>query len=132
MSMHPLRRLSFAASRLLIGLSAAGLIAMTAGASLISPMWALFFGFFTTLYCYIVSELIVARYFPALGWNSTFSLHFLGAATSSALTGLFASGTFNNNIGNFIDKKFATDANYEHSSGQSHNNPKKLIIYITH
>jgi TRAP-type C4-dicarboxylate transport system permease small subunit len=30
MSMHPLRRLSFAASRLLIGLSAAGLIAMTA------------------------------------------------------------------------------------------------------
>jgi len=77
-----------------------GLIAMTAGASLISPMWALFFGFFTTLYCYIVSELIVARYFPALGWNSTFSLHFLGAATSSALTGLFASGTFNANIGN--------------------------------
>jgi len=77
-----------------------GLIAMTAGASLISPMWALFFGFFTTLYCYVVSELIVARYFPALGWNSTFSLHFLGAATSSALTGLFASGTFNANIGN--------------------------------
>jgi len=71
-----------------------GLIAQVAGASLIAPMWAAFFGFATVLIAYVVSELWLSKYIPAAGWNSVFSIHFLGAAVSSALTGLFASATY--------------------------------------
>jgi Amt family ammonium transporter len=71
-----------------------GLVAVTSGASLISPMWAAFFGFATVLVCTILNQVLSKVKLDGLGTNSVFSIHFLGAAVSSALTGLFANPTY--------------------------------------
>jgi len=75
-----------------------GLIAMTAGGSLISPMWAAFFGFATVLLVTIVDRLIGAAGLVGLGQDSVFCVHFLGAAISSALTGLWTNPTYSGGV----------------------------------
>jgi len=71
-----------------------GLVAVTAGASIISPMWASFFGFLTVAVCYALNAAADKFSLSGLGTNSVFSIHFLGAAMSSALTGLFANPSY--------------------------------------
>jgi len=76
-----------------------GIISIAAGASLVSPMWAAFFGFVTLTLCYFFNFAFDQLGLHGLACNSVFSIHFIGAATSSALTGLFASATFSSSTG---------------------------------
>jgi len=75
-----------------------GLISMTAAGSLISPMWAAFFGFATVLLITIVDSAMALTGLVGLGQNSVFSVHFLGAAISSALTGLWTNPTYSGGV----------------------------------
>jgi len=71
-----------------------GLVAMTAGASVISPMWAVFFGFFTVIFAAAWNFFVSKVHLHGLGQFSVFSVYFVGAACSSALTGLFANAPY--------------------------------------
>ncbi len=71
-----------------------GAVSVSAGASLISPMWAAFFGFFAVLGLYTLDFLVASVGLVGLGKGSVFSTYFLGAAISSALTGLFANASY--------------------------------------
>jgi len=76
--------------------SITGVVAISSGAAYISPMWAIFFGFFTTLAVYFAPYFFTA-FLPASGINngySAFIVHAIGGIFSSALVGLFADPEF--------------------------------------
>jgi len=73
-----------------------GLVAISAGAGFVSPMWALFFGFFTSMMVFFAPAFFTT-YFPASGINngySAFIVHGVGGIFGSALVGLFANQSF--------------------------------------
>jgi Amt family ammonium transporter len=99
----------------------AGLISVTAGAGHISPNWASFFGFFTTLVVY-VSPFVLGLVGIDQGY-SPFVLHFIGAAVSSALTGLFANPNYSGAIYSTGTPNVPDVAHY---SGSFYNNSVQL------
>lgn len=99
----------------------AGLISVTAGAGHISPNWASFFGFFTTLVVY-VSPFVLGLVGIDQGY-SPFVLHFIGAAVSSALTGLFANSSYSGAIYNTSTPGVPDVAHY---NGSFYNNSVQL------
>lgn len=72
-----------------------GLVGITPSAGLVSPMWALFIGFFTALSVFFVPR-VLKRF---LGINDTldcFAVHGVGGMVGAALTGLFADPRYSN------------------------------------
>jgi len=75
-----------------------GLVSISAAGGFVSPMWAIFFGFFTALVVFF-GPTIVSRYLPNFAWAakqnySAFMVHGVAGAGGSALTGLFANSSF--------------------------------------
>jgi len=75
-----------------------GMVAISAAGGWVSPMWAIFFGFFTSLVVYF-GPTIVSRYLPNFAWAakqnySAFMVHGVAGAVGSALLGLFANSTY--------------------------------------
>jgi len=75
-----------------------GLVSISAAGGFVSPMWAIFFGFFTSLVVYF-GPTIVSRYLPNFAWAakqnySAFMVHGVAGAVGSALLGLFANSTY--------------------------------------
>lgn len=69
-----------------------GLVGITPACGYVDPMWALFFGFFTSLGVFFVPE--VMRKLGADDRLDAFGFHGVGGAIGSALTGLFANGMY--------------------------------------
>jgi len=75
-----------------------GIVSITAAGGWVSPMWAIFFGFFTALVVFF-GPTLVSRYLPNFSWAakqnySAFMVHAVAGAVGSALTGLFANASF--------------------------------------
>jgi len=71
----------------------AGLVGITPSAGFVSPMWALFIGFFTSLVVYFAVK-AVKIYLHVDDSLDTFAVHGVGGAVGAALTGLFANFSY--------------------------------------
>jgi len=99
----------------------AGLVSISAAGGWVSPMWAIFFGFFTSMLVFF-GPTLVSRYLPNFSWAakqnySAFMVHGFAGAIGSALTGLFANtsyqaggyantGSFGNNVQGYFNGSF--------------------------
>ena len=71
----------------------AGLVGVTPGAGLVSPMWGLFIGVFTSASCFFMPKLM-KRLTGVDDVLDCFALHGIGGMVGTALTGLFANTAF--------------------------------------
>jgi len=71
----------------------AGLVGITPAAGVVSPMWALFIGFFTALSVFFVPRLL-RRFTGVDDVLDCFAVHGVGGMVGAALTGLFANPSY--------------------------------------
>jgi len=84
-----------------------GLVGVTPGAGLVSPMWALFIGCFTSAGVFFLPRLI-KRLTGVDDTLDCFAIHGIGGMIGSALTGLFANGSFSGGVnGSFYGSSIA-------------------------
>lgn len=74
----------------------AGLVGITPGAGLVSPMWSIFIGFYTALSVYFFPKLL-KRFTGVDDVLDVFAVHGIGGMVGSALTGLFTNPFYNTN-----------------------------------
>jgi Amt family ammonium transporter len=72
-----------------------GLVGITPSAGLVSPMWALFIGFFTTIGVFFAPRLL-KKYLKVNDTLDCFAVHGIGGMIGSALTGLFSNPSYSN------------------------------------
>jgi Amt family ammonium transporter len=72
-----------------------GLVGITPSAGLVSPMWAIFIGFFTVLGVFFVPKLL-RRFTGVDDVLDCFAVHGVGGMIGAALTGLFANPSYSN------------------------------------